>query len=368
MWIEKFWLTRTCSVETLVYSLLKGPFHRTIQEEIRLSCRLLASVVLTLGECSSSEYIWEHCGPVLRTIVKRGLKGSLEAIGFVGMVGCTELEDIHSLMSSLSGYFLSSDTELAAEALRGWALLASSLPIPDLYRLFCSTNTPLSLFQRLCSSFSSTDERNLANAETLALVLELLQQESFSDASSSSHEELDDGETQHGSEFSHSSIGSENNATQQSSRTYSYSELLQQLHRFRSRVAETLLEENKRTPKKQRSLRKAIVRALEGQVDNQHYKLSSGEEIIFDTWLDILRIQSFRVIFGGGWKKHLELNVFVRQVLSLGLPVTPVSDSELRLTREEKRLYRSPNSILEKKRTLQRQKRRTHRIRERELV
>jgi len=350
------------TVETLVYTLLKGPFHRTIDEERRLSCHLLASVVLTMGECSSSEYIWEHCGPILRTLIKRGLKGSLEAIACVGMVGSTDLEDIWSLMGDLSGYFLSSDTGLAAEALRSWSLLACSLPTADLYRLLCSHITPLSIFRRLFLSFTIANEQNLASAQSVALISELFQQESFSDASSSSsQEEVDVVEDAKVQQKVRSSNGS-------SKGIHSITELMQQLHQFRCQGAETLVEENKRTPKKQRSLRKAIIRALEGEVDSQHYQLANGEEILFDNWVDTLRIQSFRVIFQSGWKKHLESNVFIRQVLSLGMPVTPVPDSELRLTREEKRLYRSPNSVMEKKRTIQRLKKRAHRIRECEVL
>ncbi|GJQ10878.1 hypothetical protein GpartN1_g2669.t1 [Galdieria partita] len=363
------------TVETLVYTLLKGPFHRAIQEERKLSCLLLAIVVLSLGESSSSEYIWEQCGPLLKTMIRRGLKGSLEAIACVGMVGSTDLEEICSLMENISGHFLSSDTELAAEALQSWALLASSLPVIDLYHLFRATNSPLTIFQRLFStSCIATDERNLASAQTIALILELFQQESFSDASSSSQEDVDSSEElniqQHVEEWSNASAGSENGKFigQHRNHICTISEILQQLYRFRCQGTQALLEENKRTPKKQRSLRKSIIRALEDQVDSEHYQLANGEEILFDTWLDKLRIQSFRVIFKSGWKKHLEQNVFLRQVLGLGIPVAPVPDSELRLTKEEKRLYRSPNSILEKKRTLQRQGRRTRRIREREVV
>ncbi|EME29385.1 interferon-related developmental (IFRD) regulator family protein isoform 1 [Galdieria sulphuraria] len=341
------------TVETLVYTLLKGPFHRTIQEERRLSCLLLASVVLTLGESSSSEYVWEHCGPLLKTMVKRGVKGSLEAIACVGMVGSTDLEDIWLLMGDISGYFLSSDIELAAEALRSWTLLASSLPITDLYHLLCGTNSPLTIFQRLFSIPSQTlhhHHHHHHEEEDVDIDKEL--------------------DFQHIEEWPNASVGAENGTSVRlhQNRTYRVSEILQQLYRFRCQSADALFEENKRTPKKQRSLRKSIVRALEDQVDSEHYQLANGEEILFDTWLDKLRIQSFRVIFGSGWKKHLELNVFVRQVLSLGMPVAPVPDSELRLTKEEKRLFRSPNSILEKKRTLQRQGRRTRRIREREIV
>eukprot|EP00871_Galdieria_phlegrea_P005454 jgi/Galph1/590/GphlegSOOS_G5360.1 len=343
------------NVETLVYSVLKGSLQYNVREEKQYVCLLLATVVLTLGESDQSEYIWAQCEASFKKILNDGVQDCFEAIAVVGLVGLLELEDIKSIMKVCTKYFVSSNSSLAAQAIRAWSILASSLPVEELKHCLFADPKPVELFYCIFSPCAAwMDERSLATAQTLSLLLEIFPPGEASSASSDNDSE----ELQAWNRDS-----SKGNGHIKKMQLRNTLELVQQLNSCLSKGVEIFMEENKRTPKKQRKLRKSLIHALEGDVEAEHFQLSNGDEILFDSWLDILRLNMFRFILGSGLKSHLESNSFIRQVLSLGLPVS-VPSKALQFTKEEKRIYRSPNSVFEKKRTVERQRRRARRIHE----
>ena len=77
-----------------------------------------------------------------------------------------------------------------------------------------------------------------------------------------------------------------------------------------------------------------------------------GEKVIFDSWTDVKRFEAFRASLGGGISTYLQSDTVLRQVFDLG--PARVGSSADRLSKLEKRMYRSPNSELSKARSIDR--------------
>jgi len=109
---------------------------------------------------------------------------------------------------------------------------------------------------------------------------------------------------------------------------------------------------SKRDMKAQRSFFRAVCGTLESGSAPEMKIVLRGEKVIFDSWTDVKRFEAFRTSLGGGISTYLQSDTVLRQVFDLG-PVRVVSSAD-RLSKLEKRMYRSPNSELSKARTIDR--------------
>ena len=105
--------------------------------------------------------------------------------------------------------------------------------------------------------------------------------------------------------------------------------------------------------KAQRSFFRAVCKTLESGSAPEMKIVLRGEKVIFDSWTDVKRFEAFRTSLGGGISTYLQSDTVLRQVFDLG-PARRVGSSADRLSKLEKRMYRSPNSELSKARSIDR--------------
>eukprot|EP00939_MAST-03C_sp_MAST-3C-sp1_P002413 g2413.t1 len=124
---------------------------------------------------------------------------------------------------------------------------------------------------------------------------------------------------------------------------------------LRVRLKEMSIEshryKSKKELKKQRSFFRALCRTLEsGEAPDMKIGLKT-EKIVLSTWTDIKRMEAFRASVGSGMNLYLRTCPLLRDVFDLG-PVR--HDAVEKLSKTEKRMFRSPNSEERKLRTLDR--------------
>ncbi|KAL5559164.1 hypothetical protein UlMin_035375 [Ulmus minor] len=84
-----------------------------------------------------------------------------------------------------------------------------------------------------------------------------------------------------------------------------------------------------------------------------------GDSLQTSTWSQMIQLNFLKRFLGGGFVKHMQENEFLQDVFSFTPKKKFAADQEqLRLSSSEKRLFRSPNSALNKARTQQLNKQR----------
>ena len=122
-------------------------------------------------------------------------------------------------------------------------------------------------------------------------------------------------------------------------------------------------EYNRRKNRKERQEQRQVFKDILATVTEGHQPTNNitieGENISFQSWSKVLQAEAFRSVLSGGFQIHILHNPLVRQIFS----ITHVSTTaaERRLTRIEKRLFRSKNSFASKERTLSRNEDRVRR-------
>ncbi|CAH9131952.1 unnamed protein product [Cuscuta epithymum] len=76
-----------------------------------------------------------------------------------------------------------------------------------------------------------------------------------------------------------------------------------------------------------------------------------GESLNTATWSELIQLNFLRRFLGGGFAKHMEENEYLQEVFSFMPRKKMMSGAEHRISGAEKRLYKSPNSALNKART-----------------
>ena len=82
-----------------------------------------------------------------------------------------------------------------------------------------------------------------------------------------------------------------------------------------------------------------------------------GDSLQTSTWSQLIQLNFLKHFLGGGFIKHMQENELLQEVLGF-TPKKKSIDSENRLSGSEKRMFRSPNSVLNKARTQQLNKQR----------
>uniref|UniRef100_A0A0D3D6D3 Interferon-related developmental regulator N-terminal domain-containing protein n=1 Tax=Brassica oleracea var. oleracea TaxID=109376 RepID=A0A0D3D6D3_BRAOL len=99
----------------------------------------------------------------------------------------------------------------------------------------------------------------------------------------------------------------------------------------------------------QRSLFKDLVEFLENGVAPETSTKVGGDSLQTSTWYQMIQLNFLKHFLGGGFIKHMQENEFLHDVFSF----TPKKiGGHSTMSSEEKRLFKSPNSALNKARTL----------------
>ncbi|MCO5609286.1 hypothetical protein L7F22_063512 [Adiantum nelumboides] len=101
---------------------------------------------------------------------------------------------------------------------------------------------------------------------------------------------------------------------------------------------------NKKT---QRSSFREILSVIEGEDVNVSLKLKQGDHLSLDSWIQIIQLKYLTGFLAEGLQKHLQDNTLLHEIFGF----IPCQGHQKTLTPGEKRMYMSPNSIVNKVRT-----------------
>ncbi|KAF5456116.1 hypothetical protein F2P56_025627 [Juglans regia] len=76
-----------------------------------------------------------------------------------------------------------------------------------------------------------------------------------------------------------------------------------------------------------------------------------GESLQTSSWSQLIQLNFLKRFLGGGFVKHMQENEFLHDVFGFTPKKKHLLDDEHRISSAEKRMYRSPNSVLNKART-----------------
>ncbi|KAK9270435.1 hypothetical protein L1049_026014 [Liquidambar formosana] len=103
----------------------------------------------------------------------------------------------------------------------------------------------------------------------------------------------------------------------------------------------------------QRNLFRDILEFIEDGYSPESSMKIGGDSISTSTWSQLIQLNFLKRFLGGGFVKHMQENEFIQEVLGFEPKRKHFSGSERHISSTEKRLYKSPNSVLNKARTQQ---------------
>lgn len=101
----------------------------------------------------------------------------------------------------------------------------------------------------------------------------------------------------------------------------------------------------------QRNTFRDILEFLEDGYSPETSMKVGGESLSTTSWAQLIQLNFLKHFLGGGFVKHMQENEFLHDVFGFNPKKKFLSAAEHRLSASEKRLYRSPNSGLNKART-----------------
>ncbi|GAA0142350.1 hypothetical protein LIER_03269 [Lithospermum erythrorhizon] len=328
---------------TLLHQCLNS-IKKGSSKEIALASHMIGLLALTAGPGEKAQEILEESVTPISDALKTRLETSkvlalLECLAVITFVGGEEPEETEKAMHIMWQVFHPKlgpnvaapkiSPAIAASAISAWSFLLTTMDGESL--------NPKSWQESI--SFLSTmldrDDRPLriAVGEALALIFEI--------------GSLD--------KFVSEPKGSSDNASEDNNARRAV-----HIQGLRSKVlnqARTLSVEagGKGSTKKdlndQRSTFQDVLEFLEdGEVPQNSMKIGSGDSLYTSTWSQLIQLNFLKHFLGGGFMKHMQENEFLHDVFDF-IPKKATVSGAGRLSSCEKRLYKSPNSALNKART-----------------
>ncbi|KAF5739470.1 hypothetical protein HS088_TW12G00676 [Tripterygium wilfordii] len=314
---------------------------RGSSKEISLACRVIGLLALTVGCGDNAREILEESVTPLSQALKSGFESLkivsvIECLAIVTFVGGNDPEEtersmeimwhvVHPKLGS-NVVAVKPSPPLITAVVSSWAFLLTTM---DGWTL-----SPKHWQEAISylSSLLDKDDRSIriAAGEALALIFEIGSLEKFSSESKS----LKDGAAQ-GEKYNH-------------------------IHGLKGKFlnqARNLSAEagGKGSAKKdlnsQRNLFKDILEFLEDGYCPETSMKIGGDSLETSTWSNLIQLNFLKRFLGGGFIKHMQDNEFLHDVFGFTPKRKQLASGELRMSGGEKRLYKSPNSVLNKART-----------------
>ncbi|KAH7291435.1 hypothetical protein KP509_29G016900 [Ceratopteris richardii] len=332
--------------ETLLH-LCIGSLKKGVSSEAAFASQLIGLMAVTTGAGDVAQHILSEASAYLIKAAKFGSDSkariaALEALALTCFVGSTnyeateEIMDVLWQMSKRKGSshpdqalgMTRAMPEVRAAALSAWTFLMTEIP----------TTRIVSQHMAQCSSallsILENDEQNvrIAAGEAIAVVFEArstIRSQYYADPSS----------TDASSALCRKNF--ENRETE-----------LVDLIKGLALEAGGKGQGNK---KSQRSSFKEIHSVLKGEDVETSLKLQQGDSLILNSWIQVIQMKFLTGILAEGLQKHLQENTLLHEIFSF----VPQQGKRKTLTSTEKRMYMSPNSVLNKARTQNMNRRRS---------
>ncbi|KAJ4965387.1 hypothetical protein NE237_017236 [Protea cynaroides] len=325
---------------TLLHRCLNS-IKKGSSKEISLASRAIGLLALTVGCGNNAAEILEHSIPPLSQTLKSGSESTmssvLDCLAVVTFVGGNDpdvteksMQIMWQIIHPKSGLNVSASKTVPAvltAAISAWSFLLTTVNE-------CNINSKS--WQESISYFSNLLDKEdrsirIAAGEAIALIFEMGQLDKLC------------GEDRR---YSDSSV-------HEAEDRYAYIQGLK--GKILSQVRNLSVEaSHKGLTKKdlgsQRNLFRDVVEFLEdGYCPETSIKIG-GDTLNTTTWSHLIQLNFLKRFLGGGFPKHMQENELLHQVFEF-IPKKQDSGSKQFLTSGEKRLFKSPNSIVNKART-----------------
>lgn len=318
-------------------------FKRGSSKEICLASHVIGLLALTVGFGDNAREILEESLPPLTQALKSGFESSkislLECLAVITFVGGNDPEQMERSMQimwqvvhpkpSSNVVAVKPSGPVISAMVSAWSFLLTTV---DGWKL-----NPKDWQESLSylSGLLDKDDRavRIAAGEALALIFEIGSLEKFSNAAK----------------------GSSDASTEKGSKPREYMHIQGLKAKIINQVRNLSSEAGgkgsvKKDLNNQRNLFRDVLEYFEdGYCPEVSVKIG-GESLETNSWCKLIQLNFVKRFLGGGFVKHMQENEFLHDVFEFA-PKKYVADHEHRLSSSEKRMYRSPNSVLNKART-----------------
>ncbi|XP_015900563.3 uncharacterized protein LOC107433737 isoform X1 [Ziziphus jujuba] len=328
---------------TLLHQCLNS-FKRGSAQEISLACRVIGLLALTVGQGDNAHEILEDSVPPLTQALKSGSESSkislLECLAVITFVGGNDPEQtersmqimwqvVHPKLGS-NVVAVKPSAAVITAMVSSWSFLLTTI---EGWKL-----NPKDWQESISylSSLLDKDDRSvrIAAGEALALIFEIGSLEKFSIEAK----------------------GSSDGSTQDGSRPREFVQIQGLKAKIINQVRNLSAEAGgKGSAKKDLNSQRNLFRDILDFFENGYCPESSmkigGEPLQTSTWYQLIQLNFLKHFLGGGFVKHMQENEFLHDVFGFTPKKKYLVDNEHRLSSGEKRMYRSPNSVVNKART-----------------
>jgi len=328
------------------YETLLDQFVKSMKRgfpEVALAAQALGWLAVTVGAGEIAHKVLEDSISHFTRVSKIGSDATnhimvLQALAIITFVGGNDVEETEKSMDLLWNQVLrTSKTEPAVmeSAISAWTFLLTTLPVPRINAQFSEKYLPE------LSSLLDMDSRavRISAGEAIAFIFETI-----------------NSRDQNGDDHLDSNCLDQENNNSLGSLSF--------LDKLQSRVLEQMKAlsseaggkgASKKDLNNQRSSFRDFLASIEdGEGPETTVKLQNGFILNISTWTPTIQMNFLRNFLGGGFQKHMQANSLLHQVFNF----IPIQEKQQALSAKEKRMFKSPNSVVSKARTQQLNKRR----------
>ncbi|XP_061969824.1 uncharacterized protein LOC133692717 isoform X1 [Populus nigra] len=330
---------------TLLHQCLNS-IKKGSSKEIALACHAIGLLALTVGSGDNArEILEESVAPISQALKSQSdslkTESLLECLAFVTFVGANETEETErsmQIMWQLLHHKLGSNVVavktpavVVTAVVSAWAFLLTTMD-------GCSLNSKD--WQESISYLSTLldkDDRSvrISAGEALALIFETGSIEKFA----AENKTPPDGSVLEG-----------NKSCEGYTRILGLKSKI--LNQVRSLSAEAGGKgSTKKDLNSQRNLFKDVLEFLEDGYTPEISMKIGGDSLQTSTWSELIQLNFLKHFLGGGFVKHMQDNEFLHDVFGFTPKRKHILGVEHQMSSGEKRMFRSPNSVLNKART-----------------
>jgi len=313
-----------------VSTLLTNCIRRGGATEQERAVQALGLVYAMLGCCDDSHKIFQERVDILQKVCRSGKSADCRIAGVNALcagsfITTKDHRETMEVMEFLESIF-SSDAEAKkcpdagtrAAAVRGWALLLTTIP-QELVKRQGYRETRLAALSNLLQD-NSVELREAAG-EGISVLFDAGQDPMSEDANNDRQ-----------------------GATEAAESEDAFSVQLEVVRERMTELAKNLGDTSRRS-KKDRSAQKTTFRDVLGVLDGQgvsevKLKLRHGDTLHADSVCTVAQLNFFRRFLAGGFQDHLQHNPLLHEVFDF----QPMHEPGERLSKTERRMFKSPNS------------------------
>lgn len=328
------------------YETLLDQFVKSMKRgfpEVALAAHALGLLAVTVGAGEKAHKVLEDSIFHFTRVSKLGSDATnhimvLQALAIITFVGGNDVEETEKSMELLWNQVHGTskpEPTVMESAISAWTFLLTTLPIWRINAQFSEKYLPV------LSSLLEMDSRavRISAGEAIGFILETI-----NSRDQNGHDHLDSNCLDQENNNSLGSLSSLDNLQLR---------VIEQMKAL-SREAGGKGSSKKDLQNQRTSFRDFIAFIEGGEKPGATVKLQNGYTLNISRWSRTIQMNFLRNFLGGGFQKHMQENSLLHEVFDF----IPVQVKQKALSAKEKRMFKSPNSIVSKARTQQLNKQR----------